>query len=225
MFRIIRRFKIVISATLMASFWLVPAAASAQDLVAVSSITGASSVFVFRSAGRSARRVAAVAKPARTQTARIQTVTRIKKQYETIAQTTPRPNRAAAVEPTKLPKTTTLKPAEAARVFAGVGEYYIKKGDLENAIDTFREAMTLDSKNVAAKLGLSEALALKGNDRLEKNLPDEAKTLFTEALQNDPKNAAAYFGLGEVYSELDQTAEAISNYEKSLENNKALTEI
>lgn len=225
MFSINRQFQILVSASLVAFFWLMPIAASTQDLVAVSSITGGSSVFVFRSATRSARRVTA-AKPARTQTARIQSVSRIKKQYETIARTGPRTNRAAIVTPDKLPaQKNTMKPPDAAKLFAGVGEYYIEKGDLENAIDTFREALNLDSKNVAATLGLSEALALKGNSRLEKELPREAKALFLEALKYDPKNSAAYFGLGEVYGELDQTGDAIANYEKALENNKGLTEI
>jgi len=118
-----------------------------------------------------------------------------------------------------------LSPVQAAKLFSGVGEYYIQKGDLENAIDTFNEAMQLDSKNVEARMGYSEALALKGNDLIEEKLPTEAKKLFTEALLYDPKNSAAYFGLGEVYSELDQTAEAIANYEKSLANDKGLTEI
>ncbi len=224
MFSKIRQFRVVISLTLIALLWLTPIAASAQDLVAVSSITGGSSVFVFRSQARSAKRVAA-AKPVRTQAQRMQTVARIKKQYVTIAQTTPRPNRAKAVTPDKIPKPNTLPPAQAAVLFAGVGEYLIQQGDLENAIDKFRDAMSLDSKNVAAKLGLSEALALKGNDRLEKELPKEANALFLEALQFDPKNSAAYFGLGEVYGELDQTNEAIANYEKALENNIGLTEI
>jgi len=207
------------------SFWLMPIAASSQDLVAVSSITGGSSVFVFRSATRSARRVTA-AKPARTQTARIQSVSRIKKQYETIARTGPKINRASVVTPDRLPpQKNTMPPAQAAKLFAGVGEYFIEKNELDNAIDKFRDALSLDSKNVAAKLGLSEALALKGNDRLEKELPKEAKALFLEALQYDPKNSAAYFGLGEVYGELDQTGDAIANYEKALENNKGLTEI
>jgi tetratricopeptide (TPR) repeat protein len=118
-----------------------------------------------------------------------------------------------------------MAPGQAAKLFAGVGEYFIEKGDLDNAIDKFRDALSLDSKNVSAKLGISEALALKGNERLEKELPKEAKGLFLEALQFDPKNSAAYFGLGEVFGELEQTSDAIANYEKALENNKALTEI
>jgi tetratricopeptide (TPR) repeat protein len=224
MFCKIRRVRIVISLFLIAAFWLTPIAASAQDLVAVSSITGGSSVFVFRNAARSARRVTPVAKPSRTQTARIQSVARIKKQYETIAQTTPKSQRAAVVAPDRSPS-PTLPPKQAAKVFAGVGEYYIQKGELDSAIDRFRDALSLDTTNAAAKLGLSEALALKGNDRLEKEMAKEAKPLFLEALQYDPKNSAAYFGLGEVYGELDQTADAIANYQRALENNQKLTEI
>jgi tetratricopeptide (TPR) repeat protein len=60
---------------------------------------------------------------------------------------------------------------------------------------------------------------------MEQDKNVEAKALFLEALTYDAKNSAAYFGLGEVYSELNQTAEAIANYEKSLENDKGLTEI
>ncbi len=225
MFIKIRQFQIVISAILIAVLWLTPLAVSGQDLVSYSSIASGSSVFVFRSAPRSARRVVA-AKPVRTQTARLQTVNRIKKQYETIARTNPKPQREKAIGPDKLPPSkNSMKADAAAKLFAGVGEYYIQQNDLENAIDMFREAMTLDGKNLAAKLGYSEALALKGNDKLEKKLPNEAKALFTEALAINPKNSAAYFGLGEVYSELDQTSEAIANYEKSLENDPKLTEI
>lgn len=224
MFTKIRHFQIVVSAALIASFWLTPVTVFVQDLVAVSSITGGSSVFVFRSAARSVRRVAAP-KAARTQVARMQSVDRVKRQYQTIAKASPKNNRAAIVAPDKLPVKNTLPAGQAALLFAGAGEFYIDKNDLEGALDKFRDAMSLDSKNVQARLGYSEALALKGNDRLANNRPAEAKALFIEALQYDPKNSAAYFGLGEVYGELEQTTEAIANYEKALENNKALTEI
>lgn len=224
MFTKIRRFQIVISAVLIGVLWLTPLAASGQDLVSYSSIASGSSVFVFRNAPRAAKRVMA-AKPVRTQAARLQTVARIKKQYETIARTNPRPNREKIVTPDNIPRIKSLPPDKGSKLFAGVGEYYIQQNDIENAIDVFREAMTLDPKNIAAKLGYSEALALKGNDQLEKNQPDKAKALFTEALAYNVKNSAAYFGLGEVYSELDQTSDAIASYEKSLENDPKLTEI
>ena len=225
MFNKSRPLEVVISGVLILSFWLTPLAVSGQDLVSYSSIASGSSVFVYRNLPRAVKRVA-VAKPVRTQIARLQTVKQIKKQYQTIAQTAPRPQREKAVMPDRLPAgRASMKPEAGAKLFAGVGEYYLQQNDVENALDMFREARTLDPNNLAAKLGYSEALAIKGNDKLEKNLPKEAKVLFEDALQNNPKNSAAYFGLGDVYAQLDQTADAISSYEKSIENDPKLTEI
>lgn len=218
--------------TLCASFLIAVIALSSQpvlsqDLVPVSSITGGSSVFVFRSEARIVRRVASVIKPTRSKAQRLESVKKIKKQYETLAKAGPRANRAKIVDPAKVPKNAekTLAPADASRLFAGVGEYYIDKGDYDRAIELFTDAVKLDDKNITAKTGMSEALAIKGNDMLVKDQAAGAKGVFLEALQYDPKNSAAYFGLGEVYAELNQYADAIASYEKSLENDKDLTEI
>lgn len=219
-----RHIRGVITALLLASFWLMPIAAAGQDLVGFSSLTGGGSVFVFRSQTRTAKRYVSVAKPARTKAQRMESVVKLKKQYETIAKNGPKTGRAAAATGPK-PPPPSMPPLQAAKVFAGVGEYFIQKGEIDNAIDKFRDSLSLDPNLTAAKLGLSEALGLKGNDLLEKDMFNEAKPVFVEALANNPKNSAAYFGLGEVYSELDQTGEAIANYEKSLENDKSLTEI
>lgn len=198
-----------------------------QDLVPVSDVAGGSSVFVFRSSSRSAaKRVVSIAKPTRSKAQRMAAVVNIKKQYDTIARTAPKLNRAKAIEPDKLPPGVRTMPKDkAASLFAGVGEYYIDKSDLDNSIQFFREALNLNPANVNGQVGLSEALALKGNELLVKDQNDAAKAFFLEALKNNPKNSAAYFGLGDVYSELDQNGEAIAAYEKSLENNKDLTEI
>jgi hypothetical protein len=75
-----------------------PLTASAQDLLAVSTITG-NSVFVFRSAAKAAKRYAPVSKPKRTRDQRLESVTKIKRQYDTIAKTTPKVNRAKIVDP------------------------------------------------------------------------------------------------------------------------------
>lgn len=197
----------------------------AQDLIALSSLSGGSSVFVFRSAARTAiRRVVAVTKPVRSKVQQIETVAKIKKQYEAVARTSPRTNRAIVVDPAKKPPPTLTGP-EASKRFAGIGEYYLAKGDIDQALDSFLDAIKLDDTNGTAKIGYSEALALKGNDLLVKDQGATARGLFLEAIKYDPKNSAAYFGLGEVYGELDQRPEAIANYERSLENNKSLTEI
>ncbi|MEJ7624886.1 MAG: tetratricopeptide repeat protein [Pyrinomonadaceae bacterium] len=198
----------------------------AQDLVPIGSITGGSSVFVFRNAAKAARRFVASVKPSRTKAQRIETVRKISRQYATVARAATPSGRAKAIDPTKLPKNVlTLPAAEGSRIFAGVGEYYIGQGDFDRAIEVFTDAASLDPANLSAKTGLSEAYALRGNDLLVKDQAGAAKSVFLEALKLDPRNAAAYFGLGEVYADLEQFSEAIASYQKSLEANKNLTEI
>src|SRR4051794_27260573 len=120
MFSKLRRFQFLISTVLITVLWLTPLAASGQDLVSYSSIASGSSVFVFRSQQRAVRRVV-TAKPVRTQAARLQTVTRIKKQYETIARTSPKPGREKIVTPDNVPRIKSLPPAQGSKVLAGVG--------------------------------------------------------------------------------------------------------
>lgn len=218
-----------ISVALIIAIWLtsVPAAAQGPDLVQVNDLTGGSSVFVFRNSAKAApKRFATTAKPSRSKAQRLEAVSKIKKQFETRATTDPGRARAKVVEPGKIPPSAKTMPKDKASIlFAGVGEYYIDHGLLDDSVDVFREAVALDDKNVTAHLGLSDALARKGNDLLVKDQAVTAKAYFLEALKNNPKNSAAYFGLGAVYSDLDQNAEAIASYEKSLENDKNLTEI
>lgn len=225
MFKNNLRFRVLLALSAVAATFFASSEAAAQDLVAMSSLGGNSSIFVFRSKP-AVRRVAA--KPVRTQAQRVETVAKIKKQYTAIAKVTPKPNRAKIIDPNKLgPKGgRDLPPAQASKLFTGVGEYYVDKADYDLAFDFFRDAIRLDEKNTNAKAGYSEALALKGNDLLVKDQTGPAKALFEEAIKNDPKNAAAYFGLGEVYSEdPSKQQEAIAAYEQSLSTDANLTEI
>ena len=140
--------KAVMAAVLIAAFWVTSVPVLAQgDLVPFSSLTGSSSVFVFRSSSRSAPKRAAP-KPTRTKEQRIATNVKIKKQYLTIAKTTPRPNRAKIVDPTNLGPNPgkSLPPGQASKLFAGVGEYYVDKGDYDQSFDFFRDAIRLDEK-------------------------------------------------------------------------------
>lgn len=220
------RLRRVMSLAIVASVLILPIAATAQDLVPVSSLSGGSSVFLYRNVARAAKRSQPVVKPTRTKAQRIETVTKLKKQYETIAKVAPKRAKSKIVDPYNMPKNIKTLPADqGSRLFAGVGEYYSDKGEYEKSIEFYTDAVKLDDKNKAAKAGLSEALAIKGNDLLVKGDAMTAKGIFLEALKFDANNAAAYFGLGEVYSELNQIDEAIANYEKSLANDKDLTEI
>ncbi|HMT09236.1 MAG TPA: tetratricopeptide repeat protein [Pyrinomonadaceae bacterium] len=196
-----------------------------QDFVQVSDITGGSSVFVVRSSSRAARKYTPQ-KSTRSIAQKKESAKRIRTQLNTIAKTTPKTDRAAVVAPDKLPANIkTMAPAKASLLFAGVGEYYIDRDDLENSINFFRESVELDTKNEKANKGLSAALAAKGNDLMVKDQPQGARAFFLEALKFDPKNAAAYFGLGEVFSEQDKQDEAVANFEMALKSNANLTEI
>ncbi len=114
---------------------------------------------------------------------------------------------------------------EASKLFAGVGEYYMDRDGFDNAIEFFRESVSLDTASINSKNGLSEALALKGNELLVKDAAAVARTFFDEALTYNAKNAPAHFGLGEIFAGLDKDEEATASYEKALESDKDLTEI
>jgi tetratricopeptide (TPR) repeat protein len=147
---------------------------------------------------------------------------------------TPRRTRSETVleDDPRIPKIPTMPKEEASVIFAGVGEFFMEKDEFGRATDFFRESLQLDSKNQKAQAGLSEALALEGNDVLVKgsatagqNYLTIARSKFEEALRYNPRNSPAYFGLAEVFSELEKEPEAILNYEKALSNDKDLTEI
>lgn len=201
----------------------------AQDLVPVSDITGGSSVFVFRGSSKAApKKFTPRAKSTRLTTERIATVRKVNTQYVALAKVDPKRSRTASLTPDKTPDLTmgkTLNAEQASKLFAGVGEYYIDKDDLDSSLKSFRQALELDPKNKAAKMGLSEVLALKGNALLVEDKAETAKFFFEEAIENNPNNSAAYYGLGEVLADLDKDNEAIANYEKALSLNKDLTEI
>jgi tetratricopeptide (TPR) repeat protein len=214
---------LIISVLLMSA-----APVRSQDLVAVSDLAGGSSVFVFRNTSKSApKRLIVKTRVTRTKVQRIETAKRVSKQYVTLAKVAPRRTLSAVVreDDPRIPKIPTMPKEEASVIFAGVGEYFMEKDEFRRAQDFFRESIQLDSKNTKAVAGLSEALALEGNDELVKGNTAVARTKFEEALKYNAKNSPAYFGLAEVFAELDKDPEAIVNYEKALTNDKDLTEI
>lgn len=201
--------------------------AQGPELIPVE-LTGASSVFVFRRGSKPApRRFVSSVTTTRTKGQRIESARKVSRQYVTLAKATPRRVRSTVVNPNdpRLAGFKTMPRDQASRLFAGVGEYYMDRDDFDHAIDFFRESTQLDAANTSAKMGLSEALALKGNDVLVKDGIPAAKPFFEEALKFNPKNAPAYFGLAEVYSELNDNKPAIENYERALANDPDLTEI
>lgn len=199
------------------------------QLIPVSDVTGSSSVFILRTnSAPGQRRFVSSTRPTRSKTERLATARRVNDQYTNLIKTNPRRIRTASVDPKNLPPDTRIKQMpreEASKLFAGVGEYYMDRNDYDNAIDFFREALSMKPDNRIAANGLSEALALKGNDLLVKDNFPIAKSFFEESLKYNDKNAPAYFGLAEVLTELGKDEEAISYYEKALNTDKDLSEI
>ena len=222
-----RLLKAVMSLILVWSFLIGGVQVRAQDLVAVSDITSSSSVFVFRSSRKApARNFVSSVKIKRAKVQRVETARRLSKQFVAVAKVAPRRVRSKTVEPTKLPaKINTMPKGEASKIFAGVGEFYMDREDTDKSIEFFREALLLDENNPNAQTGLSEALALRGNQLLVEDKASVARPFFEEAISLNPKNAVAYFGLAEVYSDGDKDSEALANYEKALQFDKDLTEI
>ncbi|MGQ0543106.1 MAG: tetratricopeptide repeat protein, partial [Blastocatellia bacterium] len=201
---------------------------AAQDLIPVSDITGGASVFVFRSGSKAApKRFSTKTRATLSKGQRIDSSKKVTKQYTALAKVTPRRTRTAVVNPNdpRIPKIKTMSPGDASKLFAGVGEYYMDQNDYNNAITFFRESLDLDATNKVAPSGLSEALALKGNEELAKDAFPVAKTFFDEALKYNSNNGPALFGLAEVYTEQGKENEAIGNYESALANDKDLTTI
>jgi tetratricopeptide (TPR) repeat protein len=196
------------------------------ELIPRRDITGGTSIFVFPSQQKSvSQRYATQARSTRTQQQRQETARRVTRQFTTLSKAAPRRTRSAEVEPDKLGEINRMEPEEASIRFAGVGEYHIARESYDLAIEFFREAIQLDETNTRAEMGLSEALALKGNELLAKDAANLAKLFFEEAVKLNDKNGPAYFGLGELYSDEGAEDAARRNYELALSNDAELTEI
>ncbi len=230
--------KFAITSALVGVMLASPLASMAQ-LIPISDVTGGSGIFVLRPSGPRTFVPKAKARPTKSQ--RLEVAKRVSKQYVTLAKKDPRRVRTEVVNPNdpRLKQPNRMPKEEATKVFAGVGEYFLDRDDYNQAMEYFREALTLDAANTIAATGLSEALALKGNELLVQDLFPAAKNMFDEALKYNPKNAPAYFGLAEVLTEMSQQSEssadlenakqqeadAAANYEKALSNDKELSEI
>ncbi|MBA4123292.1 MAG: tetratricopeptide repeat protein [Acidobacteria bacterium] len=204
---------------------------TAQDLPPNEDLSLGASVFVFRSSGRTAqKKFVSSNRTKRTKIQRLVAVKNIRKQYNNLAVVTARRKRVKIFKPEpvqiEVAKKSAKKSAkEASLTLTGAAQFYYDNNEMDKSIDLYREAIDLDEKNTDAILGLSDALASKASDLLEKDKPQEARGLFDEAVKLNVKNSVAYSGLGEIYDSLDDNDKAIFNYEKALSLNADLTEL
>jgi len=98
-----------------------------------------------------------------------------------------------------------------------LGLAHLNKGDLEQAVESFKRALSLDPKYsiVLANLGRAETtLAWKTRD-----VPAlrQAMEHFKLAIASDPRNAAAYNGLGAVYAMSGDADAAIACWSQAVD--------
>lgn len=208
---------------LLGGFW-----SQAQDFVISSDISGSSSVFAFPKSRKAPKKYVASNRSSRvkrTQTQRVATRTKIRKQYDNLAKVTTRRDKIEIIKPEDL--IPREDPEKASLAITGAAQYYFNEDEIDKSVEYFREAYGLNKKNDLARLGLSDALTRKGDDFMsaEESKVKLTEKFYTEAISFNAENSAAYSGLGEVYDALDESEKAITNYEKALSIDPDLTEV
>jgi len=197
---------------------------NAQDLVSTEDIGGGSSVFVFRQSSKKPQaksaasgRITGFAGKGRSSHKPINTAyvaARRKKNAAskpgpTVARRGPAPNAKI-----KLSETQTAN-----------ADKLLESGQTDQAIVQYREAIKNNPKNTAAANGLSDALTAKGIDASGPSNSEAGVIYLDEAVKLDAKNDVAYAKLGEIFSSLEQSERAVTNYEKALTANPGFTDV
>jgi tetratricopeptide (TPR) repeat protein len=221
--------KVVLSAFTLWTLCLnsVPVKAQGGEIVGSDDISGGSSVFVFRKSKAAPQAKFASRKPAKRNS--VQKEQSRKRVQEQVAKA-PTGRQKTPPKPMPIPGKTPNKNNQEALnatsvAFAGGAETYLERGDIDRAINMFRESLKLNPKNELAKAGLSEALVRKAEALYETEGAEVVLQLYQEAARLDEKNSAAFAGLGSVYDELDNTEMTFQNYDKALGLNPNLTEL
>ena len=108
---------------------------------------------------------------------------------------------------------------------AAAAEKKMETGDIAGAIVDYRASLKANPKNAESVSGLSEALTASGIQAAGDNYNEAAIPLFEEAVKLDARNDIAFTKLGEIYDAKGQNALAITNYEKALAIDPALSAV
>ncbi|MHA1135028.1 MAG: tetratricopeptide repeat protein [Candidatus Thorarchaeota archaeon] len=120
-------------------------------------------------------------------------IDRTEKRYESAEERFESPQQRATMKP--------VADSQASVLFTKA-DSLLKKGNLDAALDTFRQALKLDSSNGPAWFRLSSLLA-------GKHKYDEAIVALEYATEKMPKNALAWYQLGYCYQKLNKWSDAI----------------
>ncbi|MBO8169938.1 MAG: tetratricopeptide repeat protein [Thermoanaerobacteraceae bacterium] len=90
-----------------------------------------------------------------------------------------------------------------------LGWVYFQRGQVEEAIREYKNALKLEPENMRAKFNLASAYIENGN-------LEDARLLMEEYVKKNPLHASGYSILGLIYSELGEYEKAISNFKESI---------
>lgn len=98
--------------------------------------------------------------------------------------------------------------------YLGIAKAFQQMGDHQNAIAAFQQAIKIDSKNVKAKVQLSNYMLTAAAQN--RDLFKRAQQLMEEVLKVEPSNVEALILLGNAYSGQNNSDMAIQQFEKAL---------
>jgi len=122
--------------------------------------------------------------------------------------------RNAAAARNKLSDTLTAK-----------ADVLLENKETDKAIETYKNALKSNPQNQNAKLGLSDAYIVKGDETQTSGSVEEAKVFYQEAVKSDVSNYAAYGKLAQAFEILKLNDDALANYEKAIKINPAAAEL
>ncbi len=92
------------------------------------------------------------------------------------------------------------------------GTSFYDEGEIDKAIDTFKEVLEIDPEGPEAHYNLGNAYADKG-------MFDDAITMYKKAVKNNPKLVDAYLNLSMLYLDMDLIDDAISLCKQAIKSN------
>ena len=107
---------------------------------------------------------------------------------------------------------TALSIEASAPTHLNLGNAYLERGDVEEAITSYRNAIRADPNYYEPRLCLGNVYAKQGKN-------EEAAGEFQEAIRINPEDPAAYSDLGIVLSISNETEEALKRFEQALSLN------
>ena len=101
----------------------------------------------------------------------------------------------------------------------------LENKETDQAIETYKNALKSNPKNLDAKSGLSEAYIIKGDESIAAGNREEAVNFYLESSEADEKNYAAYAKIGQAKEDLKLDDDALASYQKALQINPAASEM